>query len=149
MTELEQNTSSVLSADLATGSIREADGRGKHTTVARTLVVLPGGGAVLDTPGLRGLALHDTGGGLAGAYPDVLDLALDCRFSDCAHDTEPDCAVIAAVNAGVLDAERVKRCARLARELAWQLARRDSRQQATARRELRRDDKAMRDQFHR
>ena len=139
----------LTGSDLDVGGIRESDGRGRHTTVARTLIELPGGGVLLDTPGLRGLALHDSGEGLAGAYPEITDLALDCRFSDCQHHGEPDCAIRSAVEAGLLDPDRVARHEKLARELAWQESRRDASLRAERSKELRRWGRALKNQPHR
>lgn len=112
---------------LPVGATRASDGKGRHTTVRRELVVLPSGGAIIETPGLRGLALWDATDGLERAFSDVADLAADCRFRDCAHRTEPGCAVIAAVDAGVLDARRVSSHAHLARELERLAARQHAR----------------------
>ncbi len=83
----------------ATQPVREGDGRGRHTTVTRELIALPGGALVVDTPGLREVGLWD---GAADAFADVDELAAGCRFADCRHDTEPGCAV-----RGVLDRERL------------------------------------------
>jgi ribosome biogenesis GTPase / thiamine phosphate phosphatase len=77
----------------ATGAVRESDGRGRHTTVTRELIALPGGASVIDTPGLRQIALHEPG----GAFAEIDELAAGCRFADCGHDSEPGCAVRAAV----------------------------------------------------
>ncbi len=107
-----------------TREVREHDQRGVHTTTTRTLFALPGGGLLVDTPGLRELALLDDGTGLAGAFSDVDALALRCRFRDCAHHTEPGCAVLGAVETGDLDGERLEAWRHLARESAY-LARRD------------------------
>lgn len=92
-----------------TAEVRTRDAKGRHTTVTRDLVVLPTGGVVIDTPGLRSLGLLDADEGLASAYPDIEALAPDCRFRDCRHGTEPGCAVVAAVGEGAIDAERVAR----------------------------------------
>lgn len=108
----------------ATASVREADRRGRHTTSGRRLLVLPGGGAVIDGPGIRELKLWDAAG-LDGAFTDLTDLAAGCRFRDCRHDTEPGCAVRAAVEAGALAAERLESARKLAREAEAQAARRD------------------------
>jgi ribosome biogenesis GTPase / thiamine phosphate phosphatase len=116
----------LLGADrLATSHLRE-DGKGRHTTVWRELVVLPGGGVLLDTPGLRGLQLWEAGDALARTFADVVELAVDCRFRDCRHEAEPGCAVRAAVEAGVLDPRRVASHAKLQREQAWLASRRDA-----------------------
>ena len=87
---------------LATQEIREDDGEGRHTTTHRQLVLLPGGGLVLDTPGMRELQLWESSDGLAETFGDVEELAAQCRFSDCAHRTEPGCAVQAALEDGTL-----------------------------------------------
>ena len=90
---------------LETGEVRN-DGKGRHTTIRRQLLLVPGGGVVIDTPGLRELRLWDDGG-LELAFPEVTALAADCRFSDCRHDGEPGCAVKAAVAAKRLSSDRV------------------------------------------
>lgn len=90
---------------LATRGIR-ADGRGRHTSVRRELVPLPGGGAVIDTPGLRVTGLADSGAGVAALFSDVEELAAGCRFRDCSHRVEPGCAVRAALADGRLSQRR-------------------------------------------
>ena len=82
---------------LPVGALRSKDGRGRHTTTARHLLPLPGGGVLLDTPGMRELALWDAEEGIAAVFADVDALAAHCRFRDCAHATEPGCAVRDAV----------------------------------------------------
>ena len=91
--------------ELATAEVR-SDGKGRHTTVAGELVVLPGGGVLLDTPGLRAIALWDAGDGLERTFADVEEAAAACRFSDCAHDREPGCAVRESVPPARLEAWR-------------------------------------------
>jgi ribosome biogenesis GTPase len=103
---------------MATQDIREDDARGRHTTTHRELVLLPSGGLVLDTPGMRELGLWDADGGLATAFADVERYAEACRFTDCRHRTEPGCAVRAALESGELPAERVASFDKLQRELA-------------------------------
>jgi ribosome biogenesis GTPase len=116
---------------MATGDVREVDGKGRHTTSHRELVVLPSGAVVIDTPGLRGVALHgDAEEGLARAFSDVEQLAEACRFADCGHHGEPGCAVLASIEAGDLPADRLDSWRKLQRELAWQARRSDSRLQA-------------------
>jgi len=88
--------------------VRERDDKGRHITVARELVQLPCGGIIIDTPGMRGLALWDAGDGIASAFPDIDALSQKCRFRDCTHNSEPGCAVIAAVEAGLLPARRLE-----------------------------------------
>jgi ribosome biogenesis GTPase len=97
----------------ATGSIRERDGRGRHTTVSREMVDIPGGGCVIDMPGIRGLALWDADEGIGAAFSDVEELAESCKFRDCRHENEPGCAVRAAIKAGTLEPERLESYRRL------------------------------------
>ena len=118
---------------LATSPIREDDGEGRHTTRHRQLVLLPGGGLVLDTPGLRELQLWESADGLSETFSDVEGLAARCRFSDCAHRTEPGCAVQAALDDGTLPFERWASYKKLQRELAHLERRLDKRLQAEER----------------
>src|SRR6185369_4256658 len=101
---------------LATASVR-ADGRGRHTTTHRELVRLESGALLIDTPGMRELQLWSDGDGLASSFADVDTLAERCRFRDCAHGSEPGCAVRAAVEAGSLEAERLESYFKLRREI--------------------------------
>lgn len=103
---------------IETQGIREDDARGRHTTTARQLHRLPTGGWLLDTPGMRELQLVDAQVGLSDVFADVAALAGTCRFRDCRHQREPGCAVLAAMKAGTLEAERVKRWRKLAAEEA-------------------------------
>jgi len=113
----------LLEADvLATGRVRTGDHKGRHTTTSRDLVVVPGGGVLIDTPGVRSLTLLGAEEGLAAAFSDVGDLAEDCKFRDCRHDGEPGCAVAAAVAAGLLDGDRVANFRRIERDLERQAA---------------------------
>jgi len=111
----------------ATAAVRSGDGRGRHTTVARELVALPGGGVLLDTPGLRAVAMVDAPSGLAAAFDDIETLAAACRFTDCGHDGEPGCAVAAAVATGELPAERLASWHKLQREARVAAMRSDAR----------------------
>jgi ribosome biogenesis GTPase / thiamine phosphate phosphatase len=95
-----------------------SDGRGRHTTTHRELVAVPGGGVIIDTPGLRELQLWETDEGLDQAFADVADLVLQCRFSNCEHRTEPGCAIKNALADGSLPAERWESYRKLQRELA-------------------------------
>lgn len=106
-----------------------ADGKGRHTTVTRELHLVPGGGAVLDTPGMRAIGLADPAG-VADVFTDIEALAAGCRFADCAHESEPGCAVRAAVAAGELPARRLDSYRRLEREARHQAARTDARLRA-------------------
>jgi ribosome biogenesis GTPase / thiamine phosphate phosphatase len=101
---------------LPTAAVR-ADGRGRHTTTHRQLVLLPSGGLILDTPGLRELQLWDSSDGLAETFDDIEALTLRCRFADCGHDTEPGCAVGEALRNGWLAPERLRSYRKLQREL--------------------------------
>lgn len=112
---------------LATGTVRAQDGKGRHTTVRRELVPLPGGGVLIDTPGLRGISLHDAADGLEQVFAEIEDLAAECRFNDCAHDAEPGCAVRAAIEAGELPERRLHSYQKLQRENAWAASRTDAR----------------------
>ncbi|HYL53754.1 MAG TPA: ribosome small subunit-dependent GTPase A [Acidimicrobiia bacterium] len=108
----------LVGTDLqATGEVRESDQRGRHTTTARELVLLPAGGVLVDTPGLRAVSLWDADEGLSRAFADIEDLASRCRFRDCSHTLEPDCAVRAAMVAGDLDPARFENYQRLDTEL--------------------------------
>lgn len=102
----------------ATSEVRVGDQRGRHTTVASELVHLPGGGWLLDTPGVRALSLWLSGDGIERAFADVFELMDHCRFRDCKHDREPGCAVRDAVDAGLLDPARLASLERLVAEEA-------------------------------
>ncbi len=96
----------LTEADELVGDVREGDAKGRHTTTWRQLVDLPGGGALIDTPGVRSLGLWADTESVEAAFSDIAELAEDCRFRDCAHESEPGCAVRAAVEAGALPEER-------------------------------------------
>ena len=103
---------------MATKETREDDDEGRHTTTVRQLLVLPGGGLVLDSPGIRELQLWDVGAGaLDATFSDVEELAAECRFGDCTHQHEPGCAVLAGVESGALPPERLHSWRKLQREL--------------------------------
>jgi len=103
---------------LATNETRADDDEGRHTTTHRELILLPGGGIVIDTPGLRELQLWDVGQeALDATFADVEELAADCRFNDCSHSSEPGCAVLAALASGELARERFESWRKLQREL--------------------------------
>jgi ribosome biogenesis GTPase / thiamine phosphate phosphatase len=114
---------------LATGDVG-ADGRGRHTTTHRELVQLPTGALLIDTPGMRELGLWSDGDGLDTAFAEIDALSSACRFANCAHVTEPGCAVRSAIEAGQLDPERLKHWRTLQRELAHQARRFDAEAQA-------------------
>jgi ribosome small subunit-dependent GTPase A len=114
---------------LRTGGVRD-DGKGRHTTTARELVVLPSGAVAIDTPGLRGLALWDAGEGIGVAFADIVEFAADCRFADCAHHGEPGCAIGRAIAEGDLDVGRFADYEKLLREQRRLETRRDDRARA-------------------
>ena len=127
-----------------------ADGRGRHTTTHRELFLLPGGGLVVDTPGLRVIEPW-AGEGLETAFGDLEELAAGCRFRDCRHAGEPGCAVQEAIDAGALDEERLDGFRKLERELAFLERRGDPRAQAEERRRWRavsRDSRQRQRQEH-
>ncbi|MFZ3580617.1 ribosome small subunit-dependent GTPase A [Loktanella sp. DJP18] len=99
-----------------TQDIREDDARGRHTTTKRSLHALPTGGWLIDTPGMRGLAVADVTAGIDATFPEVSALTDACHFRDCKHEGEPGCAVQAAVDAGEIDPERVRRYRKLRAE---------------------------------
>ena len=107
-----------------TAPVRASDDRGVHTTSGRELFPLPGGGALVDGPGIRELRLWDASG-LDATFEDLAAIAARCRFRDCSHRTEPGCAVREAIADGGIDAARVESHRKLAIELAWQAARRE------------------------
>jgi ribosome biogenesis GTPase / thiamine phosphate phosphatase len=114
---------------VATREIR-SDGRGRHTTVRRELVPLPGGGVLVDTPGLRGIGLVEADDGLAATFSDIEGLVAGCRFNDCSHTSEPGCAVLEAVETGELAQRRLDSWRKLQREIEWMAARADARLRA-------------------
>lgn len=114
---------------------RDVDGKGRHTTTTRNLLALPGGGVLIDTPGLRGVGLWDAQTGVGQVFAEIEELAGQCRFHDCAHTAEPGCAVLAALDSGELPERRLDSYRKLMRENQWIVAKTDAR----ARAELRRD----------
>ncbi len=111
-------TNALTGAAQETRAIRADDAKGRHATTARSLHAIPGGGWLIDTPGMRALRLADAAEGIAAVFSDLEDLAGRCRFKDCGHDGEPGCAVAEAQAAGDLDPARVARWRKLAREEA-------------------------------
>lgn len=106
----------LIGQEIATQDIRQNDAKGRHTTTARTVYRTPKGALVIDTPGMRELGLQEASEGVDAVFEDIADLARACRFSDCAHETEPGCAVRAAVEEGQVAPERLERWRRLRRE---------------------------------
>jgi ribosome biogenesis GTPase / thiamine phosphate phosphatase len=109
-----------------THEVRARDGKGRHTTTARQMLLLPGGGILVDTPGMRELQLWDAGSGLDQAFADIQALAQHCRFRDCHHQSEPGCAVREAVQGGALDGARLAGFHKLDREERFLEAKQDA-----------------------
>jgi ribosome biogenesis GTPase / thiamine phosphate phosphatase len=122
---------------MATGEVR-ADGRGRHTTSNRQLLLLPGGGLFLDTPGMRELRLWESEEGLSQTFDDVAAAAALCRFGDCSHEREPDCGVRSALADGTLTRERYESWKKLQGELRHLAVKQDARLRSEARKEIRR-----------
>lgn len=122
--------STLLNALMGSGvsrtqEVRAADGRGRHTTSLRELFLLPRGGCLIDTPGIREVGLSAEGADLDSAFSDIAALAEDCRYRDCSHGAEPGCAVQIALSEGSLDPDRYGHYLRLRREVAFEAARSD------------------------
>ena len=103
----------LTGADFATQGVREDDAKGRHTTTARSLRQTRGGGWLIDTPGIRQLSLTGSADAIDEVFADVADLLGNCKFSDCAHEVEPGCAILAAIDEGSLDPERLRRWRKL------------------------------------
>jgi ribosome biogenesis GTPase len=131
--------------------VREGDERGRHTTTHRELLRVPGGALLIDTPGLREIQLWngDEDGALQQAFGDIASLATACRFKDCRHQTEPGCAVKAAVAEGSLEPGRLASHAKLQRELAFLERKQDKRAQAEHKKKYRAVNLAKRTQQYR
>jgi ribosome biogenesis GTPase len=113
-------TNTLLGEDRQlTSEIRESDSTGKHTTTHRELFVLPHGGLIIDTPGIRELQLWGTQADLENAYPEIDEVASQCRFSNCGHTSEPDCAIRAAIENGTLSQAKLDHYYRLQKELQF------------------------------
>jgi len=130
-------------------AIRDADGKGRHTTTTRDLLPLPSGGVLIDTPGLRGIGLFDAESGLSQVFAEIERLAQDCRFHDCSHQSEPGCAVLAALAGGTLPHRRLESYRKLLRENAWIASRTDQRLRAEMRREWKQRTAAGREMYER
>ncbi|MER6983595.1 ribosome small subunit-dependent GTPase A [Streptomyces carpinensis] len=117
---------------------RDADGKGRHTTTTRNLLALPGGGVLIDTPGLRGVGLWDAESGVGQVFSEIEELAERCRFHDCAHGSEPGCAVLAAIDSGELPERRLESYRKLMRENQWIVAKTDARVRAEIKRDWKR-----------
>ncbi|MFE2430594.1 ribosome small subunit-dependent GTPase A [Streptomyces sp. NPDC059373] len=130
-------------------AIRDSDGKGRHTTTTRDLHLLPGGGVLIDTPGLRGVGLWNADSGLTQAFADIEELATECRFHDCSHNAEPGCAVLAALEEGSLTHRRMDSYRKLLRENAWIASRTDHRMRAEMRRQWKERSAAGREMYER
>ncbi|MFF3753297.1 ribosome small subunit-dependent GTPase A [Streptomyces sp. NPDC002018] len=119
-------------------AIREVDGKGRHTTTTRNLLAMPGGGVLIDTPGLRGVGLWDAETGVGQVFSEIEELAERCRFHDCAHVSEPGCAVLASVEDGSLSVRRLESYRKLLRENQRIVAKTDARLRGEIRREWKR-----------
>ncbi|MFB6827176.1 ribosome small subunit-dependent GTPase A [Streptomyces virginiae] len=116
---------------------REVDGKGRHTTTTRNLLALPGGGVLIDTPGLRGVGLWDAETGVGQVFSEIEEYAANCRFHDCAHEAEPGCAVLAALDSGELADRRLESYRKLLRENQRIVAKTDARLRSEIRRDWR------------
>lgn len=124
----------LLGAERQKVSQTREDDKGRHTTTNRELVVLPAGGLIIDTPGMRELQLWNADAGLSQTFEDIENLERQCRFSNCQHQGEPGCAIEAALAAGTLDGERYNSFLKLRKELAY-LSRRQNIQEELANKE--------------
>jgi ribosome biogenesis GTPase len=126
-----------------TAPIREHDTRGRHTTTHRELIALPAGGALIDTPGMRELAMWSEAGDLSGAFADIEALSERCRFRDCQHGGEPGCALSQAIERGELDPERLEHYFKLQREIAYHQERGSVAQRQELKRTAKQRNRAM------
>jgi ribosome biogenesis GTPase / thiamine phosphate phosphatase len=132
-----------------THAVRVSDGRGMHTTVARELVQMPGGGVLIDTPGLRAFGLTGSEEGIASVFPEIAQLGAGCRFSDCTHTGEPGCAVQAAVDSGAMPPERLASYHKLMGEAQFAAAQTDARLRAEKDKKSKTDHKAAKGRYTR
>jgi ribosome biogenesis GTPase / thiamine phosphate phosphatase len=121
-------------SDRATDAVRASDGTGRHTTSGRAIVRIEGGSLLVDTPGLRELQLWESSSGLEATFSEIGELASACRFRDCRHEREPGCAVLEAIEAGILDPSRLRSWRALERELARLERKREASTRASLRR---------------
>jgi ribosome biogenesis GTPase len=110
----------------ATLPVREGDSRGRHATTSRMLIPLPEGGAVIDSPGMRELQLWATEDSLDEVFDDVSALAAECRFRDCTHTNEPECAIQSALESGLIDSPRWRSYCKLQAELRHEMVQKDA-----------------------
>jgi ribosome biogenesis GTPase len=134
----------LVGDELQTVKAIRSDGKGRHTTTRRELVPVPSGGLILDAPGMRELQLWDDNRGVSQTFDDVTALARTCRFRDCRHETEPGCAVLAAVEDGSLPEERLRSFKKLERELHHLRTKQDRRARSEERKKWRAISRAQR-----
>ena len=115
----------IGAADATTGRVRTGDAKGRHTTTSRQLRMLPGGGVIIDTPGIRSVGLYADPAAVDESFAEIAELAHGCRFGDCRHDSEPGCAVRDALDSGDLDPDRFASWRHLQREVAASALRAD------------------------
>jgi ribosome biogenesis GTPase len=127
--------------------VREGDSRGRHATTRRELIILPGGGLLIDTPGMRELQLWGGTSGVVEIFGDISDLAKQCRFRDCAHETEPGCAIQKALEEGKLEESRYRSFQKLRREIAYQNRRIDKGEQRTEKERIKRISREIKQIF--
>jgi len=131
-------------ASQPTTPVRECDSKGRHTTTSRMLIPIPGGGAVIDTPGMRELQLWASEESLEDVFAEVAAFAAGCRFGDCTHGAEPECAVRAALETGALTVSRWESYRKLQAEVRHQHVQSDARAQAEQKRRWKAIHKAFR-----
>lgn len=133
---------------LATQEVRDIDGKGRHTTTMRELVVSDEGVLIIDTPGMRELQPWQAGDAIDDVFADIKDLTLRCRFTDCTHGNEPGCAVAAALASGTLDLVRWQSYLRLGRETAFEVRRVERRASQQHKSQAKKLTKQMRQRIH-
>ena len=129
---------------LKTQEVREGDDRGKHTTTHRELILLPEGGLIIDTPGMRELQLWHGSEGIGETFEDIEGLAMECFFKDCSHENEPHCAIREAIANGTLSEERFTNYRKLQRELLYLERKQDKQAQSAEKEKWKKINKAMR-----
>lgn len=132
---------------LPTTAVREDDQKGRHTTTEREMILIPGGGLVIDSPGLREIQIWEGEEGLADAFPEITNLSVNCRFTDCKHETEPGCAVREALRSGQLPEDRFRGYQKLRREMVHFEARYDFRARTEERRKSKQLTKELRNRI--
>lgn len=124
--------------------IRGSDDKGRHTTTSRSMFMLPDGGLLIDTPGVREVGMTEDDDGVREIFSDLDQLAINCKFSNCSHQSEPGCAVQAAVAEGRLDSDRIKSWKKMQREQRFQEASRDQRLMSNIKKEYKQRTKKYR-----